>query len=576
MTDPRDALRRLAGDDPELAARLALQMLPAVAARVDGVRFALDVDGLGTWVVGDGRVSSGNGDDPVDFRVVTDPGGFARLSSGASPLPLLLSGRVRIRGRRRRALKLRALADGPPPTLGEALAAGAELDVDAAFRALPYMVDPQWTRGHEFTVAYEVEGAGRWVVHARDGAPLAVTTGPEPADATLRLEMDVYRRLAAGDVSPDAAMRTQLVAVEGALYPVTLTGRWIERSQGRDDAELERETAQRRLQQQRAGSWGGSRNGRALPAAGARGEEGPGDRRTDLLDYGELYALWERQNWKAHEIDFSVDRRHWLASPAEAQSNMIWSLGAFYVGEERVTADLAPLLTAAPSGEVEVFLATQLVDEARHAAFFDRFGAEVMALAPGDLRGRLLELQSRMLAPWFDIFDAGLREIVNRVKERPDDRALFVEAITTYHLVIEGVLAMTGQRFILQYFEDHGMYPGFQQGFSLVERDEHRHIAFGVRFLKDAVEAEPRYGEIIRRRVEELVPRAIVVFKPPHADDAREWVSYGYDSRQIYGYAYRKLKRRMTLLGLDVAPPEELMPGPIATPEEARAAGVPV
>ena len=48
--------------------------------------------------------------------------------------------------------------------------------------------------------------------------------------------------------------------------------------------------------------------------------------------------------------------------------------------------------------------------------------------------------------------------------------------------MVPGVLAMTGQRFILQYLEDHDMFPGFRQGFSLVEQDEHRHIAFGVRF----------------------------------------------------------------------------------------------
>ena len=59
-----------------------------------------------------------------------------------------------------------------------------------------------------------------------------------------------------------------------------------------------------------------------------------------------------------------------------------------------MTADLAPFLLAAPSGEVEVFLATQLVDEARHAAFFDRFGAEVMALDADDLRGRMRELEA--------------------------------------------------------------------------------------------------------------------------------------------------------------------------------------
>jgi hypothetical protein len=32
----------------------------------------------------------------------------------------------------------------------------------------------------------------------------------------------------------------------------------------------------------------------------------------------------------------------------------------------------------------------------------------------------------------------------------------------------------------------------------------------------------------------------------------------------------------MTLLGLDLAAAEDLMPGPIATADEARAAGVPV
>jgi ribonucleoside-diphosphate reductase beta chain len=294
------------------------------------------------------------------------------------------------------------------------------------------------------------------------------------------------------------------------------------------------------------------------------------------MSYEQLYALWERQNWRAHELDFSEDREQWLAAPGEAQEDMLWSLGSFYIGEERVTADLAPFLLAAPSGEVEIFLATQLVDEARHAAFFDRFGAEVIALERDDLRGRMLELQQLMQPAWFEVFDGGLRGIANRIKERPDDLELFVEGITTYHLVIEGVLAMTGQRFILQYMEDHSMYPGFRKGFSLVEQDEHRHIAFGVRFLKDMVESDSRYADVILRRIEELVPTAVHVFKPPYADDAREFVSYGYHSSQIYGFAYRKLKRRLAVLGIDAPPPEDLLPGAIASPEDARAAGAPV
>jgi ribonucleoside-diphosphate reductase beta chain len=475
----------------------------------------------------------------------------------------MLTGRMRIRGSRRKAASLRALADVEDVTIADALQRGAELDADAVYRSLPYMVDPAWTRGHTFVIGYHVEPGGAWYVHVNDGAPLVVTGDrPGRVDADVRLSADVYRRLVAGELSPNVAMRGQQVTVTGDLHGMTLLGRWIDRSQGRDDAELEREERQRLVQANRVGTWGSHPE-----AAIGQGE---------LMGYGELYALWERQNWKAHEIDFSVDKEHWVATPAEAQEDLIWSMGSFAIGEERVTADLAPFLGAAPSGEVEIFLATQLVDEARHTAFFDRFTAEVLGLSADDMRGRMAELGERMLTPWSDVFDGGLRDVAKRIQAKPDDLGLFVEGITTYHLIIEGVLAMTGQRFILQYLQDHGMYPGFQHGFSLVEQDEHRHIAFGVRFLRDALASDPSLGRVVEDRVAELVPKAAHVFVPPYAESPREFVSYGYDSRSLYGFAYRKLARRMQVLGLECPPAEELMPGPIAAPEEARAAGAPV
>src|SRR3954463_4026447 len=600
MDRTAQALEVMTREDPELATRLFLQMLPAAAQRLEGpLRYDLEIDRLGTWRVdvdGNGggarveRVRDG-ADGEVDFTIASGAEGIAALAARQSPLKLMMRGQVRIRGKRRLARKLRALGEGPEPTIAEALAAGGELDADAIYRSLPYLIDPEWTRGHAFTVAYEIPNIGEWYVRVSDGKGVRVSStahSEAKPDARIRLSLDTYTGLVSGTMTPPEAMQRHLIDIEGEIYPTTLLGRWIDRSQGRDDAELEREERQRAVQERRLGSWGGHRgNGTPLPSqrpvaapadGGDPGHDSAGDARRggDLMSYGELYALWERQNWRAHELDFSVDREQWLASPTEAQENTTWSLGSFYIGEERVTADLAPFLLAAPSGEVEAFLATQLVDEMRHAVFFDRFGAEVMALDADDLRGRLAELQTLMKAPWYDVFDDGLRDIADRIKARPDDFGLFVEGVTTYHLIIEGVLAMTGQRFILKYMEDHAMYPGFCKGFSLVEQDEHRHIAFGVRFLKDAVASDPRYGEIVSRRVEELVPRAAGVFVPPYVDDAREFTSYGYHSSHIYGFAYRKLKRRMAVLGLDVPPPDELMPGPIASPEEARAAGAPV
>jgi ribonucleoside-diphosphate reductase beta chain len=332
------------------------------------------------------------------------------------------------------------------------------------------------------------------------------------------------------------------------MYPIILAGRWIDRAAGLDGPELEREARQRRIQAERAGSWGSK-----VPSNGASSDPGdPGARRPKggLMDYQQLYALWERQNWRSHELDFSVDREQWLAAPTEAQAHNLFSLGSFYVGEERVTADLAPFVLAAPSGEVEAFLSTQLVDEMRHAVFFDRFFAEVTGLESGDMRARLEELESKMLGePWHFLFDDSLRDVANRIKAKPDDLELFVEGIVTYHMVTEGVLAMPGQRIIIQYTEDHNLYPGFNKGFRLVEQDEHRHIAFGVRFLSDMGREDPRYMEAIRRTMAEALPLADGVLDPPWPEE-EDVAQFRASREETHAFAAKALSRRMKVIGL--------------------------
>jgi ribonucleoside-diphosphate reductase beta chain len=38
---------------------------------------------------------------------------------------------------------------------------------------------------------------------------------------------------------------------------------------------------------------------------------------TELLDYRQLYELWERQQWLTQELDFAADREHWQGFPDE-------------------------------------------------------------------------------------------------------------------------------------------------------------------------------------------------------------------------------------------------------------------
>ena len=499
-------------------------------------------------------------------RLITSDPGLVREMARS-----LLAGRKQLpRAERRKIPRRRLLGSGG---IREAAVHGIPVDPDLAYRALAHAIDPRWTAGQRFTVAYELsgEGGGRWAYHVDDGSLELASDADgnggaaEGAEATVRMSIDTWRAVLSGEMTPAQAMQARHVTVEGPMNPVTLMGRWIDRAAGIDGPEIEREKRQREIQDRNAGSWGGKVNGDARAAGMGDPAHKAERKRTsgDLLSYEQLYALWERSNWRAHELDFSVDREHWLASPTEGQMHTAYSMASFYVGEERVTADLAPFLLAAPSGEIEAFLATQLVDEMRHSVFFDRFAQEVMALSGDDMRGRLEEMEKGLLGPWHFLFDDSLRGVANRIKARPDDLELFVEGIVIYHMVTEGVLAMTGQRTILQYMSDHDIYPGFQKGFSLVEQDEHRHIAFGVRFLRDICQERPEMQKVVLDTLERLLPRAAEVFAPPEVESPVEFTSYAYHSSQVYGFAYMALKRRMTAIGIEIPGPERLMPGPI-------------
>lgn len=589
------ALRRMADSEPELAARLVVQSLPAAAAPLPAdLSWRLDVEGVGAWqVTGNGnggaaRVEPANGTGDEAFAVETDSAGLARLASGSSPIGLMLRRRLRLRGKRRRALALRGMDSAAGP--GELVRIGAPIDPDLLYRSLAYAFEPAWTKGHRFAIAFELygEGGGRWVVEVDDGEVRVRSESVEggereageedpaaggiPVETVVRLSVGTWRRLLSGELAATTAAQEGLTQAQGPLHPVTLFGRWADRAAGLDGPELERETRQREVQRRRAGIWGSagvSPSGqetdpaqRRKPAGRRRAAKQPAAR-DSLMTYEQLYALWEQRNWRAHELDFTVDQQHWLASPTDAQRDTAYTLSGFYVGEERVAADLAPFVLAAPSGEAEAFLATQLVDEVRHAVFFDRWGAEVMALSADDMRSRLAEAEATMLGAWRFLFDDNLRDVAQRMLKRPDDLSLFVEGVVIYHMVTEGVLAMTGQRSILGYMERHSIYPGFQEGFSLVEQDEHRHIAFGVRFLRDVVAERPEMREVILATLTRLLPEAARVFCPPYVSDPTKFVSYESDSEQTYGFAYTALKRRMDIIGVQIPPAEELMPGPI-------------
>ena len=113
-------------------------------------------------------------------------------------------------------------------------------------------------------------------------------------------------------------------------------------------------------------------------------------------------------------------------------------------------------------------------------------------------------------------------------------------------MVIEGMLALTGQHFIIDFNEREGTLPGFVQGFNLVARDEHRHVAFGARFLRDMVAEDPERKKVIQRMLEEALPVTDKVLTPPWAEGvAEDYEFFGVSIDETRDFAAQALTRRL-------------------------------
>ncbi len=110
----------------------------------------------------------------------------------------------------------------------------------------------------------------------------------------------------------------------------------------------------------------------------------------DSISYDDLYARWERGNWSATELDFTEDARQWRERFTDFERQAaLWNYALFFWGEDAVADNLSPYIDAAPREEQKYFLATQQVDEARHAVFFKRFMHEVAGIGDGSMASGL-------------------------------------------------------------------------------------------------------------------------------------------------------------------------------------------
>jgi ribonucleotide reductase beta subunit family protein with ferritin-like domain len=294
---------------------------------------------------------------------------------------------------------------------------------------------------------------------------------------------------------------------------------------------------------------------------------------TDAISYADLYARWERGNWRATELDFTEDARQWREdfSDFERQAAM-WNYCLFFWGEDAVADNLSPYIDAAPLEEQKYFLTTQQVDEARHAVFFKRFMQEVCEVGDGSMSSGLAAIKPQLTVGFRKIFD----RLDRMADELRADRspAKLAAAVTLYHVVIEAALAQPGQHFICSYLEERDQLPAFREGMQNIAADEQRHIGFGVKLLSDLKREDPvRVPRAVAKILGEVTRYTSQVLMPPGWDERYITVfNSSFDQVGVEGLTSMTTKLRSAGMPIESLPGPALLP-PGLTPLEISQRG---
>jgi hypothetical protein len=275
------------------------------------------------------------------------------------------------------------------------------------------------------------------------------------------------------------------------------------------------------------------------------------------VSYDDLYRRWEKGNWSATEIDFTEDRRQWNEVFGDLERRAaLWNYAMFFHGEDSVADNLSPFIDAAPREEQKYFLATQQVDEARHAVFFGRFMREVVE--NGDSYASSLEATRPELTWGFKKVFARLDKMADELR-RDRSPTKLAQGIALYHILIEASLAQPGQHFIENYLEERDILPGFRSGMANVSLDEQRHIGFGVKLLADLTAEDPECRDAVAELLREMFPYTAAVFVPPNWDRRYSEV-FGFTIEEIFAEGMMSMETKMRTAGM---PLEQMRSMPI-------------
>jgi len=258
------------------------------------------------------------------------------------------------------------------------------------------------------------------------------------------------------------------------------------------------------------------------------------------------------RHWDPYDIEgLEQDRERMIEyNPTESEMEETrTSVARFGAGEEAVTEDLMPLALVLEDINDQMFISSQIYEEAKHTQFFDRYWREVFNPVAEECGLEVTDPTDQRYfnddyIAVFDKTEAAMERLLE--EDTPENR---VRAYCHYHLGVESVLAQTGYYGITSSFSDRGAddialgdWPdseGLVNGISKIRSDEGRHVGFGMQKVR---------GYVQRGEVDESVVQEVLQDLMPHIAGTVSDFEENINPVPLVNYARDKLTRRIEII----------------------------
>ena len=276
-----------------------------------------------------------------------------------------------------------------------------------------------------------------------------------------------------------------------------------------------------------------------------------------------LFAKGNKRVWDPEDIDLSQDAEDWQKLDEEAHTRILRLCALFVAGEEAVTEDLLPFLSAmSAEGRLgdEMYLTQFLYEEAKHVQAFRRW---LDAIGVSEDLHSFVESNPGYRTLFYDELPSSLEALVSDPSPRNQ-----VRASVTYNHIVEGSLALTGYYAWNHLCTVRGIFPGMRRIVRLIGDDERRHMAWGTFTCRRHVAGDDTNWDVVGERLEELLPHVLdAVDRSDTPTQNPEFKRYDLPPDELVRYAQDRAVRRLgaiesargvpvTTIDVDAAPEE--------------------